>query len=38
MTHTGEFHGKIKEHSSKVERAMGEYKVPIHFSITMVPF
>ena len=38
MTHTGEFHGKIKEHSSEVERATGEYKVPIHFSMTMVLF
>jgi hypothetical protein len=29
MTHTGEFNG---------ERTKGEYKVPIHFSMTMVLF
>jgi hypothetical protein len=38
MTHIGEFHGKIEEQSSQVERTMGEYKVPKYFYITMVPY
>jgi hypothetical protein len=32
--HIGEFHGKINEQFSTTERIMGEFKVPIYFSIT----
>ena len=35
-THIREFHGKINEQSSKVERTTGEFKVPKYFSSTLV--
>ena len=37
-THIGEFHGKINEQSSQIERTTSEFKVPKYFSITLVLF
>ena len=36
MTHTGELHDNIAEHTSKARRSTTEVKVPIYFSITAV--